>query len=77
MDSSAQARPDVEPIAATTERAVQVLSTSVRIHNLTIEREKIAAYLESIAPDKQEIALVHALEVGITELLARREKFKH
>ena len=49
---------------------------SVRIHELTIERPAIAAYLEHIAPDKLEIALVHALEVGVTELVARRERFK-
>jgi hypothetical protein len=27
--------------------------------------------------DKLEIALVHAIEVGIAELAARRERFKH
>jgi len=66
----------LEPVAAGTERPVEVLSTSVRIHDLTIERPAIAAYLEHIAPDKLEIALVHALEVGVTELVARRERFK-
>ena len=65
-----------EPLAAATERPVEVLSTSVRIHDLMIERPAIAAYLEHIAPDKLEIALVHALEVGVTELVARRERFK-
>jgi hypothetical protein len=63
-------------LAAATERPVEVLSTSVRIHDLVIERPAIAAYLEHIAPDKLEIALVHALEVGVTELVARRERFK-
>jgi len=67
----------LEPVAAATERPVEVLSAaSVRIHDLMIDRPAIAAYLEHIAPDKQEIALVHALEVGITELAARRERFK-
>ena len=66
----------LEPVAAATERPVEVLPTAVRIHELMIERPAIAAYLEHIAPDKQEIALVHALEVGITELVARRERFK-
>jgi hypothetical protein len=37
----------------------------------------IVPYLRGIALDKQEIALVHALEVGITELIARRERFPH
>ena len=65
-----------EPVAGMTERPVEVLPNSVRIHELTIERPAIAAYLEHIAPDKLEIALVHALEVGVTELVARRERFK-
>ena len=78
----------VEPIVALTEpgpqgsrdadpdRTIEVLSTTVRVHELTIERPAIAAYLEHIAPDKLEIALVHALDVGVTELAARRERFK-
>ena len=67
----------LEPLAvATTERPVEVLPTSVRVHDLMIERPAIAAYLEHIAPDKLEIAFVHALEVGVTELVARRERFK-
>jgi len=36
----------------------------------------IVAYLRAIAPDKQEIALLHALEVGVTELASRRERFQ-
>jgi len=56
---------------------VHVEGTSVRIDDLTIDRQTIVEYLRSIHPSKQEIALVHALEVGITELVARRERFKH
>ena len=56
---------------------VQVLSTSMTIHELSIERPSIVDYLRTIAPDKQAVALVHALEVGITEMIARRERFKH
>ncbi|HYM24845.1 MAG TPA: hypothetical protein VEU08_16630 [Vicinamibacterales bacterium] len=56
---------------------VHVDGTSVRIDELTIDRQTIVDYLRSIHPSKQEIALVHALEVGITELVARRERFKH
>ena len=66
----------LEPVATMTERSVEVFSSTVRVHELTIERPAIAAYLEHIAPDKLEIALVHALEVGVTELVARRERFK-
>ena len=68
---------DLAPIAASTARPVQVLATTMRIHDLSIERPMIVAYLQRIPPDKQAIALVHALEVGITELAARRERFKH
>ena len=56
---------------------VEVLETSVTIHELSIERASIVDYLKTIAPDKQVIALVHALEVGVTEMLARRERFRH
>ena len=70
-----QVNDSLEP-AAIPERPLEVVATTVRIHDLTIERPAIAAYLDHIAPDKQEIALVHALEVGITELAARRERFR-
>ena len=56
---------------------VEVLDTSLTIHELSIERASIVDYLKTIAPDKQVIALVHALEVGVTEMLARRERFRH
>ena len=57
-------------------RSVEVLGTSVRIRDLSIERPAIVAYLNALAPDKQAIALVHALEVGVTELALRRERFQ-
>ncbi len=68
---------DLSPIATSTEQPVEVLATTMRIHELSIERPTIVAYLQRIPPDKQAIALVHALEVGVTELAARRERFKH
>jgi hypothetical protein len=55
---------------------VDVQSAMVNIQELRIERPAIVAYLKAIAPDKQEIALVHALEVGVTELASRRERFQ-
>jgi hypothetical protein len=64
-------------VATVPDRAVEVLDTSMRIHELNIERASIVAYLQKISPEKQEIALVHLLEVGVTELLARRERFRH
>jgi hypothetical protein len=68
---------DFAPIAASTEQPVEVLATTMRIHELSIERPAILAYLRTIPPEKQALALVHALEVGVTEMAARRERFKH
>ena len=64
---------DASPVQAT---HVEVTSDVVRIHDVSINRAAVVKYLETIAPEKQEIALVHALEVGITELIARRAKFR-
>ena len=64
-------------MAGTKETSVQVLSMRMRIHNVNIDRPTVVAYFKSIPADKQEIALVHAIEVGIAELAARRERFKH
>ncbi len=67
----------LEPVAGTKETSVQVLSMRMRIHDVNIEKPAVVAYFRNIPADKQEIALVHALEVGIAELAARRERFKH
>jgi hypothetical protein len=71
------AHDEVEPVAGTKETSVQVLSMRMRIHNVNIDRPAVVAYFKGIPADKQEIALVHALEIGIAELAARRERFKH
>ena len=67
---------DIPAPATTADRSVEVVGTTMRIHELSIERASIVSYLGKIAPEKQEIALLHALEVGITELIARRERFQ-
>jgi hypothetical protein len=64
---------DIEPMASRSS-SVQVLSTTMQIHDLSIEQPAVVAYLQSIDPGKQEIALVHAIEVGITELVSRRAR---
>jgi hypothetical protein len=66
------------PVAGVHDRQlqVQVLSTSMTIHDLSIERSSIIEYLKTIDPDKQAIALVHAIEVGVTEMLARRGRMQ-
>ena len=66
----------LEPVAGTKETSVQVLSMQMRIRDLNIEKPAVVAYFKSIPAEKQEIALVHALEVGIAELAIRRERFK-
>jgi hypothetical protein len=68
--------PDADGAISDRQIQVQVLATSMTIHDLTIERPAVIEYLRTIAPDKQAIALVHAIEVGVTEMLARRERFK-
>jgi hypothetical protein len=67
---------DLAPLPASTEPSVEVLSDSMLIHELCIERPAIIAYLQAIPADKQTIALVHAIEVGVTELVARRQRFR-
>ena len=47
----------------------------MRVQKLVIDRPAVVAYFQGIPADKQEIALLHALEVGITELAVRRSKF--
>ena len=68
--------PDADVAISDRQIQVQVLATSMTIHDLTIERPSVIEYLRTIAPDKQAIALIHAIEVGVTEMLARRERFK-
>ena len=55
---------------------VEIESSTINIQELRIERPSIVDYLKTIAPDKQEIALVHLLEVGVTEVTMRRERFQ-
>ncbi|MBI3491025.1 MAG: hypothetical protein HY047_04425 [Acidobacteria bacterium] len=73
-DSATQ---ETTPVAATANRSVEVLATTMTIHELLIKRASIVSYLQTIPRDKQEIALVHALDVGVTEVMARRERHKH
>ena len=66
----------IDPVGASC-GSVQVLATKMRIRDLCIERPEVVSYLQNIVPDKQEIALVHAIQVGIVEIVARRERFRH
>src|SRR5437763_16340671 len=61
----------VEPVAAADAapsdpapvRAVQVLSSAVRIEELSIERQVIVNYLETVAPEREAIAVHSELRV--------------
>ena len=64
----------IAPIGQPTNRRVEVLEKTMRIRDLSIERPEIIDYLAGIPADKQEIALVHAMQVGITEIVARRPR---
>ncbi len=67
---------DADAVIAGRPIHVQIRETSVTIHDLAIERPSVVEYLKTIAPDKQAFALVHAIEVGVTEMLARRQRFQ-
>ena len=68
---------EVTHVAASAGRSVELLGNTMTIHQLFIERASIVSYLQTIPLEKQEIALVHALEVGVTEVIARRQRHKH
>ena len=63
---------DLVPLAGSVARSIEVHSTTVHIHDVSVNRSAIAEYLQAIDAPKQETALIHALEVGVTEILARR-----
>lgn len=73
---SESADSSLEPMAAGIEHHIQVLATRAFIRELSIDRSSVVMYLQGVARDKQEIALIHALEVGVNELLARRARFR-
>ena len=62
----------IEPMAMATRRSIQVLSTKMRIQDVSIDRPAVVAYYNAIPIDKQEIVRAHALEQGVAELMARR-----
>jgi hypothetical protein len=56
---------------------VELTATSVRIASLEIPIKAMVNYLQTIPSARRELALVHAIDVGITEILARRARFQH
>lgn len=66
-----------QPVGDSVDSAVEVLATKTRIRDICIEHVDVAAYLQGVSPDKREIALVHAIKVGIMEIVARRDRTRH
>ena len=63
---------DLVPLAATVSPGVEVRAAGVRIHDVTLTRPAIVAYLREIDGDKQVAAVLHLLDVGLAEVLHRR-----
>ena len=61
-------------VATPVQAHVELQASKMLIHELAVERPDILDYIRTIAPDKQEIALLHALEVGVTEIVSRRRR---
>ena len=62
----------MQPLAGT--RYVNLQRKGIQISNLTIERPGIVDYLKNVTAEKLEVALIHALEVGVVEIEARRRR---
>lgn len=61
-------------VATPVQAHVELHPSKIVIHELAVERPDILDYLRAISPDKQEIALVHAIEVGVMEIMARKRR---
>ena len=65
-------RPDLTAVTDDVSQRLRLLTTSLRVSDLCITRPSVVAYFRTFEPDKLELAFVHALDVGVAELLARR-----
>jgi hypothetical protein len=63
---------ELTPLTTEVSQRVRLFPTSVRVSDVSLIRPSVVTYFRGITPDKRELALVHALEVGVAELLARR-----
>ena len=61
-------------VATPVKSHVELQVSKMLIHELAVERPEIVDYIRTISPDKQEIALVHAIEVGVMEIMARKRR---
>ena len=63
---------DIVPLMESHHQTVEIHDNEVRIHDVTVARPTVAGYLSALSAAKRELALIHALEVGVAEILARR-----
>lgn len=57
-------------------RRVALLGSTVRIGNLDVPLDAAAEYMRGIPEEKWEAAFVHAVQVGMSEIIARRRRFQ-
>jgi hypothetical protein len=55
---------------------VALQGSTVRIGNLDVHLDAAAEYLRGIPAEKLEAAFVHAVQVGMNEIMARRRRFQ-
>ena len=63
---------DIVPLMDAHQQSVEIHENEVRIHDVTVARAAVAGYLSALSAAKRELALIHALELGVAEILARR-----
>lgn len=64
----------VVSVATSLDSQVELQSSKLLIHELAVNRPEILDYIRAISPDKREIALTHAIEVGVMEIMARKRR---
>src|SRR5882672_1089991 len=55
---------------------VALMGSTVHIGHLEVSLDEAAEYLRAIPADKRELAFVHAVQVGMAEINARRRRFE-
>lgn len=54
---------------------VELLGSTVHVDDLEVPLNEAAEYLRGIPTEKRELAFVHAVQVGMAEIMARRRRF--
>lgn len=55
---------------------VELLGSTVHVADLDVPLETAAEYLREIPTEKRELAFVHAVQVGMAEIMARRKRLR-